>query len=280
MSLNKLFVEGKLDVEIYTKVFAGSLTIERGGSKNSLRPQAGNDRKVGIHAGYLRDRDFDFSPPKKMDVPTVDSPKADQPWGWRLNRHEVENYLLDPKVIQAKFSIDEGIWQQHLCEAGRKIRWYQIARWVVGHARANLPPNYRLQTSPEDVDEMRLPQDLNEQPSLQWCRETIREYLTRVTGALNEETVEAQIEVLRNQFSDELPDDPLRVATWCSGKDLFAALSDAALQATKIPNAKSLCNILRDWVMVNPETFLGFIPELAALKQQISGASPLGASNG
>jgi hypothetical protein len=280
MSLSKLYVEGKLDVEIYTKLFASSLAIVKGGSKTSIRPQADNDRRSKIHAGYLRDRDFDFNPPENMAVPTVDSPKQDQPWGWRLNRHEIENYLIDPIVVNAKFGVPTEVWQQHLCEAGRKIRWYQVARWVVGHARSNLPPNYKLQTSPEDVDEMRLPQDLNEQPSLQWCRDTIREYLARVTGALNEECVEAQIVVRRNQFSDELLDDPLHVITWCSGKDLFAALSDAALQVTGTQGAQLLCNVVRNWVMVNPETFLGFFPELAALKQQICGTSSLGASNG
>lgn len=275
MSLSKLFVEGKLDVEIYTSLFAPSVLIERGGSKTSIRPQADNDRRSGIRAGYLRDRDFDFSPPEDMNFPTIDSAQAEQPWGWRLNRHEIENYLLDPRVVQAKFSIEAGIWQQHLCEAGRKIRWYQIARWVVGRARANLPPNFKLQTNPENLDELRLPEDLTEQASRHWCHATIREYLRRVTGALNAASVEAQYDVIRTRFSDDLLNDPSHVICWCSGKDLFAALSDAALRTTKIQSAKSLCNVLRDWVMVNPETFLGFFPELVALKRQICGTSPL-----
>lgn len=270
MRLSKLYVEGKLDTEIYTSLFSGLPTIEKGGSKNSLKPQARNDRSSGIQAGYLRDRDFDHDPPDDMDIPTVDGSDNGRAWGWRLNRHEIENYLLDDQVVAARFGIRSAVWQNLLCRKGEQIRWYQVARWTIGYARSQLPPNYNLQTRPRDVDEMRLPDDLTEQASLRWCRETISEFHQRIDQCLAEDVVNEQIERRREQFLPDLLNDHQHVLKWCSGKDLFASLDQADLQGTGADSPKSLCNLLRDWVLGNPDTFIGFFPEFAALKQNFS----------
>ena len=279
MRLSKLYVEGKLDSEIYTPLFSGAVTIEKGGSKTSIRPQARNDRSSGILAGYLRDRDFDFDPPDDMDIPTIDLADGDVPWGWRLNRHEIESYILDPQVVAAKFGIEAEAWQDHLCEAGKIIRWYQIARWTIGYARSGLPPNYKLQTSPNDVNEMRLPADLSEQASLDWGRQVIAEFRARVDQNLCEQSVNDKLESNRLKFTEELLSSHAYVLAWCSGKDLFAALPATGLQQTGAQNPKTLCNILRDWVRDHSDEFIGFFPEIAALKQQVTGTSPPEESN-
>ena len=274
MHLSKLYVEGKLDMEIYTPVFSGSLTVERGGSKTSIRPQARNDRNSGIRAGYLRDRDFDFDPPEDTDVPTVDDSDGQASWGWRLNRHEIESYLLDPRIVAAKFDVEVTIWQERLCEAAKRISWYQVARWTVGYARAQLPPNYKLQTKSDDLKEMRLPDDLSEEASIRWCRTAISEFHKRIDHCLAEDAVSKQIESRRERFLPDLLDEHQYVLKWCSGKDLFAALTEEDLQGTGAENPKLLCNILRDWVREHPEDFVSFFPEIAALKQQMIGAPP------
>jgi hypothetical protein len=274
MPVSKLYVEGNLDSEIYAALFAGVPPVVRGGSKNSLRPQARNDRNSGIQAGYLRDRDFDFDPPEDMDCPTVDVADAQEPWGWRLNRHEIENYLLDPQVIEGKFGIAAHVWRRTLCGAARRIRWYQIARWTVGYARSKLPPHYKLQTKPDDVRDLRLPRDLSEQASLDWCRGTIAEFRAMIDRCLCDSAVSEQIERRRERFSDELLDDALHVVQWCSGKDLFAALTDEDLQNVRVQDPQTLCNILRDFVRDHSDDLLGFFPEFAALKHQIAGPGP------
>lgn len=274
MPLNKLYVEGKLDNEVYVPLFSDSVVIVRGGSKTSIRPQASNDRASGIQAGYLRDRDFDFEPPQDMNVPTVDSSDAAEAWGWRLNRHEIESYLLDPQIVNAKFGIPVESWQRVICEAAKRIRWYQVARWTIGYARSKLPPNYKLQTSSDSVKEMRLPDDLSESASLDWCRATIREFFVRIESCLSDTAVGDQIDSRSEQFAGELLDDHRHVFRWCSGKDLFAALSTAHLKITQAQSPQSLCNILRDWVREHPDVFLKTFPEFVALKQQMTGQSP------
>lgn len=275
MPISKLYVEGKLDNEIYAQLFGDSIAVKRGGSKYSIRPQARDDRSDGIQAGYLRDRDFDFDPPDDMDVLTVDATDRDQAWGWRLNRHEIESYLLDPQVVEAKFGINAETWQNRLCNAAQRIQWYQIARWTVGYARSRLPPYYELQTRPDDVGEMRLPPDLSEQVSLEWCRGTINKFLTRIDQCLCDDAVSEQIASRSKPFSDEMLDSHQHVLQWCSGKDLFAALTEPDLRDTSAESPQTLCNILRDWVRDNPNTFVDLFPEFTTLKQQMTdSASP------
>lgn len=60
----KLLIEGKLEAEMLTPILQGSPVLQRGGSKNSLRPRTLAERQDNkVAAGYLRDRDFDFDPP-------------------------------------------------------------------------------------------------------------------------------------------------------------------------------------------------------------------------
>lgn len=270
MSVVKLFVEGKLDAEIYTSVFFGKVTIVRGGSKNSIRPQAQTDRDAKIQAGYLRDRDFDFHPPEEMNVPTVDASIAGQPWGWRLNRHEIESYLIDPQIVKAKFGIPAETWQSRIVQTAKRIRWYQIARWTVGYARNQLPPHYKLQTKPESVRDFRLPNDLTEQASLQWCQTSISKFRTMITDRLSDEPLEQLIERRKLQLSDDSLADHQHALTWCSGKDLFAGLAEKDLQDLRVAGRKELCNILRDWVRDHPEEFHNCFPEFAAILQQMT----------
>ena len=81
MSINLLMVEGKLDSEILIPLFRGSPTVQRGGSKNGLKPQARYERvQNGVIAGYLRDRDFDFESPEDLNAATIDSSFQDNTW--------------------------------------------------------------------------------------------------------------------------------------------------------------------------------------------------------
>ena len=268
MPVGKLLVEGLLDVEIFTKVFDGT-NIVRGGSKNSLRPQARNDRSVDRLTVYLRDRDFDFLPPTSINVPTVDANLDGTTLGWRLNFHELENYLIEPRVANAAFSIDVGIWQSQLCDAARRIVFYQIARWTIGQLRANLPPNYDLNTKPTDIADLRLPSDLSELTSFQWCRKAIEAFRERIEPHLASATIDAELARRKQTFREELLSDSEYILCWFSGKDLLAALDESTRQSVDCKEPKDLLNRLRDWVMKNPESFLSFYPELQEIRKQL-----------
>ncbi len=270
MPLAKLYVEGDLDAAIYNKIFPGVL-IEQGGSKTSLKPQARKDRtssSARMNAGYLRDRDFDFTPPEPLHTPTVDAEHNGQAFGWRLNRHELESYLIDPRVISATFEIDLAAWETALHQAATKISHYQIARWTIGSVRSNLPPNYQLYTKPDGVDEMRLPADLSEAVSLQWCKNAISAFRDKIAPHLDNSAIDAEIERRRNTFQAESIKEAEYALLWCSGKDLFAAVDLTATKDDRIRSPKDLCKRLRDWIRENPDQFVAFYPELQELRNQ------------
>jgi hypothetical protein len=84
----KLFVEGNLESEVLNPILQGSPVLQRGGSKNSLKPRARAERGENrVAAGYLRDRDFDFDPPKtrpdglnEIDLPPALDPAPVHAW--------------------------------------------------------------------------------------------------------------------------------------------------------------------------------------------------------
>jgi hypothetical protein len=107
MPVAKLFVEGNLESEVLYSILAGTPVLQKGGSKNSLKPRARAERAENrVAAGYLRDRDFDFDPPEDLSRPTVDCEENGIPIGWRRCRHELENYLLEPGMVGEATSWD------------------------------------------------------------------------------------------------------------------------------------------------------------------------------
>ncbi len=268
MPVGKLLVEGLLDVEIFTKVFDG-VNVVRGGSKNGLGPQTRNDRTAGRMTVYLRDRDFDFLPVENAGSPTVDSQDGAMHLGWRLNLHELENYLIEPRVASGTFGIDVSLWESQLCDAARSIASYQIARWTVGQLRANLPPNFKLDTKPDDIAEMRLPGDLSEPSTFAWCKQAIGAFREKIEPHLANSAIETELAARKHFFHEELLSASAYVLKWCSGKDLLAALDDAALQNAGCLSPREILNRLRDWVMKNPDSFLTFYPELQEIRKQL-----------
>lgn len=269
MPVGKLLVEGELDVEIFTKVFDG-VNIVRGGSKNGLGPQTRIDRTAGRTTVYLRDRDFDFLPVENVGIPTVDARDGAIHLGWRLNLHELENYLIEPRIACATFAIDVSLWESQRCDAARRIASYQISRWTVGQLRANLPPNFKLGTKPDDIAEMRLPADLSESSTFAWCKRAIGAFREKIEPHLANAAIESELAKRKLFFREELLSDAAYVLKWCSGKDLLAALDVSTLQEVKCKSPKELLNRLRDWVMKNPGPFLSSYPELQGIRTQLS----------
>ncbi len=157
MSVSVLLVEGKLDAEVLSPVL-GTLpvrvTLEAVGSKSSLKPRARDRRQgpVGVSTCYVRDRDFDFDPPVDSSQPTVDSrQETGGVLGWRWSRHELENYLLEPRLVEAATGWSAADFERELLAAARNLQHYNAARWAVGIARRSLPPFNDLPTRPAEL---------------------------------------------------------------------------------------------------------------------------------
>src|SRR5258708_6318678 len=145
MPVSTLLVEGTLDVAVLTAVLSGAgVVIVPGGSKYGLPPQARNRRQAVPEqvSSYLRDRDFHSDPPTDASEPIVDRLHDGHVLGWRWCRHEIENYLIDPELVAVASGWDKDQYRAQLVSAACRIRHYQIARWVIGNVRRNLPPQY------------------------------------------------------------------------------------------------------------------------------------------
>ncbi|WP_295441794.1 hypothetical protein [uncultured Thiodictyon sp.] len=270
MPVSLLIVEGNLDSEILASVLAGEPAVRRGGSKNGLAPQARYERDMSkVKAAYLRDRDFDHEPPQNHHTVTVDRQDGSTVLGWRWARHEIENYLLDPAIVEKAIGISAHDWSATLTEVAGRIRWYQIARWTIGQVRRVLPPSHQLRTRPADLNELALPALTDKPFSREWCLTSIGDFLEQVTEKMSPESVEAKID----RYSGILTEDNLgnieTTLAWCSGKDLLAGLSCDSLRQSRCTNAGDLRAALRDWVRENAGEAVAQFPEWQDLIRQV-----------
>lgn len=266
MPIAKLFIEGNLESEVLNPILLGNPVLQRGGSKNSLKPRARAERQENrVAAGYLRDRDFDFDPPVDLSKPTVDSVDGGIPFGWRWCRHEIENYLIDPVIVSEAMAWPIQDVEEAIRQAARKIRSYEAARWTIGIVRRALPPHYDLRTRP-DLNEIALPPALDSAAVNAWALNSIKDYQSLIAATTDPSVVQASLEGFAARFDDAFVADVASILLWFSGKDILAGMSDW-LSTKAAVNPGAFRASLRDWIIANPERALELLPEWNALTE-------------
>ncbi len=267
MPIETLYVEGGLDAQVLGVLLAGVPKIKRGGSKNSLKPIVDRERRETklSNVYYIRDRDFDFDPQPADEPQAETAGKTPVVLGWHWRRHEIENYLLDPVLVQAalpQWKIDG--YRAALSDAADAIREYQAARWAVGCARRSLPPHYELRTRPDDVTdhEYRLPAALDLAASRDWALKTAAAHGASIAGALAAEAVAKTCDDFAARFTDGFCRSLGDVLVWFSGKDLIAGLGPW-LASKGLSGAGSFLYVLREWIRANPDRARDLLPEWA-----------------
>ncbi|MBI1904242.1 MAG: hypothetical protein HYS13_24365 [Planctomycetia bacterium] len=271
MPLSELLVEGNLDAQVLGAVFAGRPPVRIGGDKRSLKGRARDQReRARVDVGYVRDRDFDYDPPKDVTQPTVDWLDNKAAMGWRWCRHEIENYLVDPSLVSKAMGWPVQEFSDQLVAAAKQIRYYEIARWTVGVARRALPPNYELETRPPEIgkSEFRLPDELTEAAMFDWAQRHIHSFADRVNKALGKDSIENSLKRLANLLTDAFLGDVANALLWCSGKDLLTALS-VWLRSQGIPSAGDFRARVRDWLIQNPEDAVASLPEWQRFREVV-----------
>jgi hypothetical protein len=272
MPVSLLLVEGALDAEVLGAILAGTCAVQIGGAKGSLRHRAKQMRDD--HKGevcYIRDRDFDFEPPVDVSRPADDDPHFGLQLGWYWCRHEIENYLIEPALVSQAVGWDEREFASELIVAARRIRDYQIARWVIGTARRSLPPQYELTTRPNEFADrdFLLPDDMSAAAVQAWVKTHIGCFHERVTDALRPEAIEASLARRAHDLADANLDQTTGVLKWCSGKDLLAALSPR-LKTKHETEPGILRRRARDWVQKFPDRALELLPEWSAFRARLA----------
>ena len=261
MPIAKLFVEGNLESEVLNPILQGNPVLQRGGSKNSLKPRAYTERRESrVVAGYLRDRDFDYDPPEDLTRPTVDSAINGDVIGWRWCRHEIENYLIDPAIVSEAMAWTVPEVEEAVRHAAMTIRWYQAARWTVGIVRRALPPHYNLRTRPDGLPEIGLPAALDTAAVWTWASDSVEGHRFAMAAAMDPAAVQTSFDVLSARFEDAFATDVAAILVWFSGKDLFAGMAEWVM-ARGVANAGAFRASLRDWMIANPTRVLELLPE-------------------
>ncbi len=265
MPVSLLYVEGNLDAELLGPLCAGAPAVRAAkASKNALAPIVRRERDGGNEfAYYVRDRDFDFEPPGDLSRPVVDRQDTarNRVLGWHWCRHEIESYLVDPALVVAALDIETTSYEAALFEAGRSIVHYEAARWAVGTARRSLPPNYKLNTRPEDAEnvEFHLPADMSREACHDWALTHASVFGDRVGEALAEESVESTFLQAEARF-DSVAQDTAGLLLWFAGKDLLKAMEPWFVDQG-FANPSTFRTRVRDWVTSHPEETLNLLPE-------------------
>jgi hypothetical protein len=273
MPISKLYVEGDLEIQSLNSILLGNPMLQRGGSKYALKPRAGNERRDNqVAAGYLRDRDFDFDPPADLTKPAIDSMfegTADV-LGWRWCRHEMENYLIDPVIVGEAMGWDRLEYQNVLCDAGTRIRDYEVARWAIGVARRALPPNHDLETRPHAFrrKEFLLPDDLSAAAVGAWAMKSVADHRALMIEATNPTSIQQTIIGLTDRFDATFLSNPANILIWFSGKDLLAALSEW-LPGKGLAHPGAFRASVRDWIIANPSRAVRLLPEWRGLVEVV-----------
>ena len=274
MLVNMLYIEGKLDEQVLMPVFEGSPTLKQGGSKNALKPRtlAVRQENEKVAAGYLRDRDFDFDPPDDRSKPTIDcrDTKSNLPIGWRWCRHEIENYLIEPEVVQRATGWPVSDFEEVVRRSALKIRDYEAARWAIGIVRRALPPHFELNTRPNSLknNEIALPPTLDSTSVYDWASKEIQTHRSGIMKETDSERVEESYRDTVERFDDTFIKCVPDVLVWFSGKDLLAGMADRIVERG-FDNPGNFRAQLRDWIRDNPGNALELLPEWKELAETL-----------
>jgi hypothetical protein len=272
MPVTQLYVEGSLDQRVLTQVLAGQIAVASRGTKDDLHHivrRELDEGKSGI--AYLRDRDFDTEPPASTTgAVDVDRSIKGVVLGYRWERTELENYLLEPPLVTAALRLDLAEFSAEMTKAAATLHVYTAGRWTLGQLRARTRGITSVRTRPDSLSgkAFPLPKSFAEADVVSWLNTTI----TRVSGAVAKEfdvpAIRSQFESYKTVLSGKLGAEILR---WYSGKDLFGLLAHY-FQSKGINNPAEAMERVVVWLETpNGMTMaLGYLPDWKNLAAVLS----------
>ncbi|MFY0579235.1 hypothetical protein ACN28S_37615 [Cystobacter fuscus] len=190
--------------------------------------------------------------------------------GWRWCRHDLECYLLEPRLVEAATGWIEADYSKELIKAAQQINSYTAARWTIGIARRSLPPLNELTTRPITLgNEIQIPPDCSASACSEWALRHVETFRTQIEGTLDPSTVQSSLTNRAAQLASLTTTD--EVLVWHSGKDLMAALGPLIAKRREA-NPKAFRKSLADWVKTQPEQAIAFFPEWKALMDKLTAA--------
>ncbi len=172
MPVNILYCEGiskSPDVQVLGAILPSGCVVRPAGSKQGLaqRILGAKDVISGSVIAGLRDRDFDHDDSPPSGTPRdwyITENNRQIPLGWYWERKEIENYLIDPKVVKRALGEDAPPAEEYraaLKNSASKIAAYTAARIALSLYLRNRPslPNNSWGEERDKKESYRFPKD-------------------------------------------------------------------------------------------------------------------------
>jgi len=265
---------GSPDVRVLGRLLAGRCEVRGLGGKYGMGDRAIAGREVLRAQTVFGLLDGDFH--RECLPPTGSPPEwrsSDEVthFGWRWERKEIENYLLDPQVVSCALGSDASQSEQYhaaLDQASEAVADYQAARTALSISRVNLR-HLPSAFGPERGREKHpFPDALDEVACCAGLRETVEAH--RQTQVVSADDVEARFRVLL----PECRPGGIRHTHYLyafAGKDLLWAMH-LALQALGFQGAMAFRERILVGIAGTAEDIGDWLPEWRALQQAVEAA--------
>ncbi|MDJ0797407.1 MAG: hypothetical protein QNJ51_11350 [Calothrix sp. MO_167.B12] len=274
MPVNVLYCEGNyksIDIRVIRQIVARDCEIKPIGGKQLFISSIAGDRRINPNLAGLLDRDFDC---QNVTLTKTPQPKFDGnsiKVGWTWERKEIENYLLDPEVVQQALGrkappMDK--YRSALRKAAEEISTYTAARTALScYGFKNFWGEEVKLVNTSHLFPRRLGKDA--------CEQNIREIVNKYKG----DRIVTPENVLE-KFQELLPlfrSDGFRLENFLSffaGKDLLYMMTEKLREfgfessdPTITPSEKFIERIIK--CMERAEEVWTWLPEWARLRELI-----------
>jgi len=272
VSVNVLFCEGaptSPDARVLAKILAGLCEVRPSGSKYGMgdrilarREAMGQDVVFGLLDGDFRE----WAHPNETPDPwQININNTSIHVGWRWQRKEIENYLIDPRIVDRTLGIELQGYTQSLDRAALSIATYEAARIALTFVRPRLLPLPNAFGSPHGSDKHPLPDSISDEI----CLEEIKQLVT--TWNANR-TVDPQL--VEQAFRRILPECVgvgariTNYLTGFAGKDLLWAMEND-IGEFSYPSPRIFLEKIMNGIETSNEDVWTWLPEWSALRQEI-----------
>jgi hypothetical protein len=272
MPVSVLVCEGQSkspDIRLLRSILTGiACEIKPGGGKYGFGTRILAFREANPQSVIMGiiDRDFDDDVHLPVSRPREWTSDDGKIFGWRWERCEVENYLIDPRIVEQTLGrrISHQAYETALNEAVRLIGVYTAARTALSIARRRFSPLANAWGHEGQLDH-KFPERFEEADCRQGILQVLQEYdeCQMITAKEVFAHFEAQLPVCQQdgtRFQHFL--------TFFSGKDLMLAMRPA-LQRFGFTSPKIFRESILYALENSAEDIWEWLPEWAALRQLI-----------